>query len=70
MSGNKTNPGWENNRDGELMMGLTWYKNSTDKWFIVKPDPFSSAAPDCKLRPNWRLAMSKTKYGNVSLLRY
>ena len=67
MSGSKSDSGWEDQRDGELGMGVTWYKNATDKWYIVKPDPFSAAAPDSKLRPNWRLAMSKTRYGNVSV---
>ncbi|XP_060602334.1 protein DDB_G0287365-like isoform X2 [Ruditapes philippinarum] len=67
MSGNKTDIGWEKQKDGELVMGFTWYKktgNVTEKWYIVKPDVLSRTADDCKLRPNWRLAFCKTKYGN------
>jgi hypothetical protein len=73
ISGTKTDPGWEKNKDGELVSGFTWYRNTTngvEKWYVVKPDAFSAAASDCVLRPHWRLALSKKKYGNVSLYQY
>ena len=69
MSGSKTDLGWEKQKDGELVMGFTWYKpmanGETEKWYVVKPDVLSRTADDCKYRPNWRLAFCKTKYGNV-----
>ncbi|XP_053374772.1 cell migration-inducing and hyaluronan-binding protein-like [Mercenaria mercenaria] len=67
MSGIKTDPGWEKQRDGEIGAGFTWYQNTTngvERWYVVKPDGFSAAGADCRLRQNWRMAMCKTKYGN------
>ena len=66
ITGTSDLPGWEKNKDGEQISGFTLYGNSTEKMYIVKPDPFSAAADDCVLRPNWRLAMCQTKFGNVS----
>ncbi|XP_053374771.1 cell migration-inducing and hyaluronan-binding protein-like [Mercenaria mercenaria] len=66
MSGSKTDPGWEEQRDGEIGAGFSWYQNTTngvERWYVVKPDGFSAAGADCRLRPNWRMAMCKTKYG-------
>jgi len=59
-------PGWDLNKDGEKLSGFTWFEPSDTKTYVVKPDALSAAAADCRLRPNWRLALCQTKYGNVS----
>lgn len=68
ISGTVDMPGWEKNRDGEQIAGFTLIKENGDKEYVVRPDPLSSAGADCKLRPNWRLAVCSTKYGNVNIL--
>ncbi|WAR22399.1 CEIP2-like protein, partial [Mya arenaria] len=68
ISGDKTDPGWEKSIDGELISGFTFNRdeNGLDvKYYVVKPDPLSAAAADCRVRPNWRLALCSTKYGNL-----
>jgi len=65
ISGVKGDPGWEENKDGELVAGFT-FKKGNQVMYIVRPDDFSAAADDCVLRPHWRLAYCTTKYGNVS----
>ncbi|XP_053374246.1 cell surface hyaluronidase-like [Mercenaria mercenaria] len=67
ISGTPSDPGWKNSVDGEQVAGFTWYRDTPtekEKWYVVKPDPLSSAGADCRLRPHWRLALCKTKYGN------
>ncbi|KAL4222901.1 Hemicentin-1 [Mactra antiquata] len=64
-------PGWEESIDGEQIAGFTWYQeteNGEELLYIVKPDHFSAAADDCVIRPNWRMAICQTKYGNVRFL--
>ncbi|XP_053373073.1 cell migration-inducing and hyaluronan-binding protein-like [Mercenaria mercenaria] len=60
--------GWNSEKDGEQISGFTYYNTTPtgeEKLYIVKPDHFSAAADDCTVRPNWRLAICTTKYGNM-----
>lgn len=69
---NGVDPGWDSEKDGGKISGFTFYNSTStqeEKLYIVKPDHFSAAAADCKVRPNWRLAICKTKYGNLRLSR-
>ena len=68
ISGDVTDKGWESQEDGELISGGRFHVDLNGEarhYNVVKPDAFSAAGSDCVLRPNWRLAMCTTKYGNV-----
>ncbi|XP_052812651.1 cell surface hyaluronidase-like [Mya arenaria] len=60
------NPGWDSNRDGEMIAGFT-LKEGDQTTYVVRPDDFSAAADDCVIRRHWRLARCRTKFGNLQV---